>query len=101
MTTGTREAIPAMNRACAVAPVVMSTLAFLLAFFGGITAVGRAEDEGTSAHVFQLLIVAQVPFVVGFLATADWRRARRVAFTTALHVAAVVLAFAPILYFQL
>jgi len=101
MTVGTRKAIPAMNRACAVAPVVMSTLAFLLAFFGGITAVGRAEDEGTSAHVFQLLMVAQVPFIVGFLATADWQRARRVALTTGLHLAAVAVAFAPVLYFQL
>ena len=101
MTVRTPEAIQAMNRACATAPIVMSTLASLLAFFGGVTAVGGADDEGTLAHVFQLLIVAQVPFIVGFLATADWRRARRIGLTAALHLAAVAFAFAPVLYFQL
>ena len=90
-----------MNRICAVAPVVISTIAFLIALLGGMAAAGREADEGTSAHIFQLLIVAQVPFVVGFLATADWRRGRGVVRTTAVQMAALAIAFAPVFYFLL
>ena len=56
---------------------------------------------GTSAHIFQLLIVAQVPLIVGFLASADLRRVRSVLLTTAVQLAALAIAFAPVFYFQL
>jgi hypothetical protein len=41
-------------------------------------------DEGSAAHIFQLSIVALVPMILQFLATADWKSplqsARRLAF---------------------
>jgi len=58
-------------------------------------------DEGTPAHVFHLLIVAQAPFILAFIATADWSKAGRAARTLALQAAALVVAFAPVAIFKL
>jgi hypothetical protein len=49
-------------------------------------------DEGSAAHIFQLSIVALVPMILLFLATADWKvplqSARRLAFPAATLAAA-------------
>ena len=91
-----------LNRIGAIAPVAMSLVAFLLVMGAAlIVGVTRQPDEGTGAHIFQLLIVGQVPFGLLFLATADWRRFVRVAAVLALQVVAVVLAFAPVAYYGL
>ena len=50
------------------------------------------QDEGTSAHLFQLLIAAQLPLVLLFLATSDWTRPMRL--LLALAVQALALAAA-------
>ena len=91
-----------VNRICAIAPLVMSGLALLLALAAGIAGRDRgATDEGALAHAFQLLIVAQVPFVLVFLGTADWHRLVAVARPVILQTAAVCAAFAPVAYFKL
>ena len=66
-----------INRILMVAPVVCSLIA--LAIVMGNVAAGfpRQADEGTSAHLFQLLMVAQVPLVIGFVATANWKRPKQ------------------------
>ena len=91
-----------LSRIGAIAPIAMSLTAFLLvmgaALFVGVT---REPDEGTGAHIFQLLIAGQVPFGLLFLATADWQQLPRVAGVLALQIAAVVLAFAPVAYYGL
>ena len=56
-----------LKRPCAFLPVAMSfaALATVLAhivMFG----VVREADEGTAAHVFQLLMIAEVPIVAFF-----------------------------------
>jgi len=55
------------NRPSALIPVAMS-LAALVVVLGRIALVGTARhiDEGTAAHLFQLLIVCQLP-IVAFL----------------------------------
>jgi len=94
-----REAI---NRVCAIVPIVMSALALLLLLFAFATGWGQGHgDEGAAAHVWQLLIGGQAPFVLTFLATADWDRWRRVAGPFALQVIAVAFAMAPVAYFRL
>jgi hypothetical protein len=91
-----------VNRLSGIAPVVMSVLAFLVLMAALATGFERGEkDEGATAHTFQLLIVAQAPFILAFLATADWGRFVRVARYLALQIAALVLAFAPVAYFKL
>lgn len=61
---------------------------------------GPPHDEGTAAHVFQLLIAALVPTTVAFLATADWQAPVRVARPLALAGVFVVVAFAVLYYFE-
>jgi hypothetical protein len=91
-----------INRVCAIVPIVMSALAVLLLAFAFATGWGQGHgDEGAAAHLWQLLIGGQAPFVLGFLATADWDRWRRVAGPLALQVGALVLALAPVAYFKL
>jgi hypothetical protein len=58
-------------------------------------------DEGSVAHIFQLLIVAEVPFILAFVATAEWKRVAGVAGLIALQAAALALALAPVAYFKL
>ncbi|MGH6890558.1 MAG: hypothetical protein ACREHF_15460 [Rhizomicrobium sp.] len=91
-----------LNRICGIAPIVMSILALSIALAAGVFGWERGHtDEGSLAHVFQLLIIAQVPLVTVFLVTADWTLLGRFARTIAIQVLAVILAFAPVAYFKL
>jgi hypothetical protein len=91
-----------INRISAIAPIVMSIAAFLLVIFAVATGWERnLRDEGAAAHIFQLLIVLQGPFILAYLATADRARWPRAARSIALQVMAIVLAFAPVAIFRL
>lgn len=77
-------------------------MAFLLVAAALVTGWEKGlKDEGAVAHIFQLLIMAQAPLIVLFLATANWRRLPRVAGSLALQVVALVVAFGPVAYFRL
>lgn len=92
----------AVNRVCAIVPIVMSALAVLLLIFSFATGWGQGHgDEGAAAHLWQVLIGGQAPFVLGFLASADWDRWQRVAGRFALQVGALAVALAPVAYFRL
>jgi hypothetical protein len=91
-----------LNLISGIAPVAMSVVAFLVVMAAWVTGFEKGEtDEGATAHTFQLLIVAQAPFIIAFLATSDWSRLVRVARYLGLQVAGLVLAFAPVAYFRL
>jgi hypothetical protein len=99
--------LQAINRVSAIVPIVLSLMAFgvlIVALLTGwerhYTVNGR-PDEGAVAHIFQLLIVAQAPFILAFIATADWKRVLRVAGVIALQAAALALALAPVAFFKL
>lgn len=58
-----------------ITPFIMSTLAFLIVLAVVTTGWERnLKDEGVAAHLFQILIVAQLPFIIAFLVTANWER---------------------------
>ena len=62
-----------INRISAIMPVILSLLALLDVMFVVITGWERhLKDEGAAAHIFQLLIVAQTPFMLAYFATANW-----------------------------
>jgi len=67
-----------INRVSGRVVIVLSFTA-LVAVLSGYTQPPQA-DEGAAAHIFQLSIVALVPMILLFLATADrrqpWRSAR-------------------------
>jgi hypothetical protein len=91
-----------INGISAIAPLVMSAMAFILVLIAVANGweVG-STDEGAAAHTFHLLIVLQLPFVVAFLITADWKRIMRVAATLGFQVVAIALDFAPVHFFKL
>ena len=83
-------------------PLAMSLAAFALAlgcvaFYGAIP----GADEGTAAHLFQILIVAQVPVVAFFAAKWLTRAPRSSLPILALQTVAVLVALAPVYYFHL
>lgn len=91
-----------LNRIAARVPVICSLLAFALV----VTALATGwqthdADEGAAAHLFQFLVVAQLPFVAVFLLTADWRPVTGPARTLALQAAMLVLALMPVAIFRL
>lgn len=91
-----------INRISGIAPIVLSLMAFGVVMVAVLTGWEKGyADEGAMAHIFQLLIVAEVPFILVFVATAEWNRVVRVAGLIALQAAALVLAFAPVAFFKL
>lgn len=90
-----------INRICVTVPLILSLMACVWVL-GNVAGGARpGGDEGVGFRVFWLLIVAQVPFALGYLATADWNRQSRVATGIVLQAAALVLAFSPVAYFKL
>jgi hypothetical protein len=77
-----------INRFSGIAPIVMSLIAFAIAMAGT-----PQKDEGTGAHIFQLLVVAQLPLIVIFIATLDRRRFFRSLPVFAVQIGALALAF--------
>lgn len=80
-----------INRVSGKVVIVLSVTALLAVLSGYIHP--PQPDEGAAAHIFQLSIVALVPMILLFLATADWRRPLRSARPLAFPAAALVLAF--------
>lgn len=91
-----------MKEPSAFLPVVMSCTALTLvlahlAIFGAV----READEGTPAHIFQLLIIAQVPIVAFFAIKWLPRTPRQAQLILVLQAGAVLAAFAPVFFFHL
>jgi hypothetical protein len=79
--------------------VIVLSLTVLFAVLSGYTQP-RQPDEGAAAHIFQLSIVALVPMILVFLATADWRQPLRSARPLAFPAAALVLAFGALYFLE-
>ena len=79
--------------------LVFLSLTALLAVLSGYFRPPE-PDEGTGAHIFQLAIVAMVPTLLLFIATADWRQPSRSGRPLAISGAALVLAFAALYYLE-
>jgi hypothetical protein len=91
-----------MKRPSAFLPVAMSFLALAtvlghVAIFG----VAREADEGTTAHVFQLLMIIQLPIIMFF--TIKWVRQnpRQTLLVLALQLVAAVAALTPVFVLNL
>ncbi|HVH65085.1 MAG TPA: hypothetical protein VM674_03550 [Candidatus Acidoferrum sp.] len=74
------------------------SLAALAVVLGHIAMFGtsRQHDEGTAAHLWQLLMAGQIPIVAFFAITSLPRRPRQALLVLGLQVAAVLLAAAPV-----
>jgi hypothetical protein len=85
------------RRPSAFVPLLMS-LAASLVLAGHVLGSGTAReaDEGTSAHLFQLLIVGQAPIVAYFALTWLRRMPDRALWVLGTQLLAVVAALAPV-----
>jgi hypothetical protein len=86
----------------AFVPMGMSLSALTLvlghiAFYGA----AREADEGTAAHVWQILMAGQLPVLAVFAITWLRRAPRQALGVLALQADAVLAAMAPVLYFNL
>lgn|ERR1700693_3676299 len=91
-----------IKRPSAFLPITMSLIALAtvlihISMFG----VAREADEGTAAHIWQLLMAVQVP-IVGYFAM-KWvpQSPRQALVVLALQVAAALAALAPVFILQL
>jgi hypothetical protein len=81
---------PRIHNFSRVAPIVMSLLSLAL-IIEGLMQFGlhhREVDEGWQAHLFQLLMLLQVPIVALFVATANWKHPSRALLVLGLQAAA-------------
>jgi hypothetical protein len=62
------------NRIAIIVPFACSAIALAIVMANIIGRVPPQPDENTSAHLWQLLMAGQLPFIALFAATADWRR---------------------------
>ncbi len=90
-----------LKRPSALIPVAMSVAALATVIgYAAMFGIARQADEGTAAHVWQLLMVGQVPvvafFVIRWLLTAP----RKAVPVLVLQVGAVLAAMFPVWWFQ-
>lgn len=83
-------------------PLAMSAAA-LAVVLGHVVIFGAAReaDEGAAAHLWQLLMVGQVPLIAYFAIKRLPRAPRAVLAVLALQVAAVLAALAPVYFLKL
>ncbi len=89
--------LPVLKHPSAFLPVAMS-LGALATVLGFLTLNGPAPqaDEGTAAHVWQILMAAQVPIVVFFAFKWVPQSPRQAVPILALQVGAALVAMAPV-----
>ena len=83
-------------------PVAMSLVALALvlghvALFGAV----HEADEGTAAHIWQILMVAQVPIMAFFAIKYVPQKPKQALLVLALQISAALTACAPVFFFKL
>ena len=91
-----------IKRPSAILPVVMSVAA-LAVVLGHIIMFGdaREADEGTAAHLFQLLMAAQVPIIAFFAIKWLPQTPKHAVSVLALQTGAAFAALAPVYFLNL
>lgn len=84
-----------VNRVAGILPLVFSGLAFVVVIANVIAGVPPQPDEDASAHLWQLLMAAQLPLLLIFVVTADWRK-RSTALLISAQLFAIGLACFPV-----
>jgi len=91
--------VPSMKQPSAFLPLAMSLAALALVLgHAAIFGVVHEADEGAAAHIFQLLMAAQIPLVAFFAIKWLPRAPRPALLVLALQVAAGFAAFAAVFF---
>jgi hypothetical protein len=91
-----------LKRPCAFLPLAMSAFLLIL-FFVHFARFGfvHEADEGTEAHVFQILMPAQVPIIAFFAITWLPRERRAAMVVLMLQIGAAAAVLAPVFFLHL
>jgi cell division protein FtsW (lipid II flippase) len=84
------------KRPSAFLPVAMSLAALVVVGTVAVTGVPHETDEGTRAHLFQLLMAVQAPIVVFFAVTWVPRRPRPALWILLVQVVVALAALTPV-----
>jgi len=83
-------------------PLLMSTAALVIVLVHvALSGAARQADEGAAAHLFQILIAAQLPFLAFFAIRWLPKDAAHGLRVLALQVAALLVACAPVYFLHL
>ena len=89
--------IPSFKVPSAWIPIAMSVLALATVTLAvAISGTTRQPDEGSAAHLWQLLMLGQLPFIAWHLARGALSNTRQLAVVLAIQVGAILAAAAPV-----
>lgn len=90
---------PSIKEPSALLPLIMSFVATAIVVgHAAVFGIVHEADEGTPAHIFQLLIALQVPMVVFFAVKWLPHAPKQALLILALQAAAVIVAFAGVYF---
>jgi hypothetical protein len=93
--------VPLIKHPSAYVPVAMSIIAFALVLSHVLSGGVHEADEGTEAHLWQLLMVGQAPLVVYFALKWLPKSPGEALRVLALQLAAILAACVPVFWFKL
>ena len=92
----------ALKHPSALLPIGMSLAACVVVVVHvAVYGAAREADEGAAAHIFQLLVLAQLPLIAYFALRWLPRAPGQALAVLALQACAVIAAFAPVYWFKL
>ncbi len=90
-----------LRRPSALIPVTMSLIALgIVIGYAAMFGTARQADEGTAAHLWQLLMVGQAPVVACFAIKWIPIQPRQALLVLAVQVGAALAALVPVWWFQ-
>jgi len=90
-----------LRRPSALIPVAMSVAALAIVIgYAAMFGTARQTDEGTAAHLWQLLMAGQVPVIAFFAIRWLPTEPRQALLVLALQVGAALAAMFPVWWFQ-
>lgn len=91
-----------LRRPSAYLPIAMSLVALALVLgYVAIFCVTHEADEGAAAHIWQLLMVLQVPIIAFFAIKYFPQQPRQALLVLALQIVAALAACAPVFFLKL
>jgi hypothetical protein len=90
-----------LKRPIAFIPIVMSVTAWAIVLgYAAMFGVARQADEGAAAHIWQLLMAGQVPFVAFFAAKWLPTNPKQALIVLALQFSAALVSMFPVWWFR-
>jgi hypothetical protein len=93
--------ISIMKKPSAFLPLAMSFAALAVLALSAMFGVAREADEGAAAHLWQILMAAQIPIMAFFAIKWLPRTPRQALLVLALQVGAALAALAPVFFLNL